>query len=243
MYDVRFYKGNYSWRQKQANRDRCAAYVEHHFNATSSTKSGYSVVVVGYNSSETSKRWGRWYANQIGREFRVPVAGRGGILIGGYNGRGNSNVKRTNMPAILLEPLFVSNPQHASWVRSTDGQEKLAKVLADSIIGFFPDGSRIGFSVGHKYKTSRPRDRGAAVHGGGAEADYAEIVMEKAKHILESYDPAKKAKVQENEADDKPDNDIRVIKDGKELWLHTEADDDDDIIWDEQNRILHITTR
>jgi len=242
MYDVRFYKGDYKWRQKQANRDKCAAYVEHHFNASANIKSGYSVVVVGYNSSETSRRWGRWYTSQIAKEFKIAIAGRGGILIGGYNGRGNGNVKHTNMPAILLEPLFVSNPKHAEWVRSTAGQNKLAKVLATSIIEFFPDGSRIGFSVGHKYKTSRPQDRGAAVSGGGAEADYAEIVMEKAKYILENYDPTKEAPVQQ-EVYDKPDNDIRVIKDGKELWLHTETDEDDDIIWDEQNRILYINTK
>jgi hypothetical protein len=238
MYEVRFYKGNYKWRQLQANRDRCAAYVEHHFNAASSSRAGYSVVVTGYNASDTSKKWGRWYANRVGQVFNVPVGGRGGILVGGYNGRGNGNLKHTHMPAILLEPLFVSNPQHAQWVRSEDGQNKLANILANSIIEFFPNGSRIGFSVGHKYKSSRPSDRGAAVHGGGTEADYAEIVMEKAKVILEKYDPASKTLSQATE--DVPDNDIRVVKDGKELWTYKDVDEDDYIMWDEINRILYI---
>jgi uncharacterized protein YgiM (DUF1202 family) len=32
-------------------------------------------------------------------------------------------------------------------------------------------------SVGHKYKTSQPHDRGASVYGGGTEADYAELLL------------------------------------------------------------------
>ena len=241
MYDVRFYKGNYSWRQKQANRDRCDAYVEHHFNAASKT-SNYSVVVTGYNASGKSKKWGRWYANQVGQQFNVPVAGNSGILIGGFNGRGNGNLKHTNMPAILLEPLFVSNPTHAEWVRSEAGQDKLAKILVDSIIEFFPDGSKIGFSIGHKYKTSRPKDRGAAVYGGGTEADYAEIVMEKAKVILETYDPSK-VTVSEAVTEEEVSDDIRVIKDGKELWVYKDVDEDDYVTWDEINHILYIQSQ
>lgn len=242
MYDVRFYKGNYRWRQTQANRDDCVAYVEHHFNSSSDTTVGYSVVITGYLASQTSRNWGRWYARTISEEFNVPTAGTGGILVGGYNGRGNGNLKYTRMPAILLEPLFVSNPQHAEWVRSTDGQDKLARILANSIIEFFPDGSRIGFSVGHKYKTSRPKDRGAAVYGGGNEADYAEIVMEKAKYLLENYDPAKQAPPVE-EPDRNATSHVRVIRDGQELWLYKELDEDDDVMWDQDNRILYIIPR
>ncbi|MBE9561229.1 MAG: N-acetylmuramoyl-L-alanine amidase [Proteobacteria bacterium] len=240
MYDVRFYKGNYRWRQAQANRDKCIAYIEHHFNSTGSTTIGYAVTVVGYNSSGTSKAWGRWYANHIGQEFRIPVSGQGGIAIGGFNGRGNGNVKHTNMPAILLEPMFVSNPSQAKIVRSEEGQNKLAKILADSIVEFFPKGGKIAFSVGHKYKTSRPRDRGAAVHGGGAEADYAEIVLEKAKHILENYKEAPPKPIMEE--DDAVDNEIRVIKNGKEIWSNSELDEDDEVLWDEENRTLYLNT-
>jgi hypothetical protein len=241
-YKVRFYKGDYRWRQKQANRDRCVGYVEQHFNGAANRRAGYAVVIVGYRSSQTSRNWGRWYAQQIGKEFGVPVGGQNGILIGGYGGRGNGNVKHTRMPAILLEPLFGSNPQHAEIIRSSDGQNKLAKILADSIIEAFPKGGTIGFSVGHKYKTSRPWDRGVPIYGGGTEADYAEIVMEKAKALLENYDPSKIEQPKEEE-DDKPDNDIRIIKDGKEIWLHTETDEDDNILWDEENRILYINTK
>ncbi len=185
-YDIRFYKGNYKSRQIQANRDKCVAYVEHHFNLAPNIRTSYVTTIIGYNASGISKNWGRWYSQQIGKEFRVPTAGLGGILIGGYKGRGNSNVKYTNMPSILLEPLFITNPQHAQWIRSPAGQNKLAKILAMSIVKFFPSGGRLGFSVGHKYKTSRPKDRGGAVYGGGTEADYAEIILKKTEILLTS---------------------------------------------------------
>ncbi|MDM8561325.1 N-acetylmuramoyl-L-alanine amidase [Candidatus Parabeggiatoa sp. HSG14] len=242
MYDVRFYKGNYKRRQQQANWDNCTAYVEHHFNATANPERNYAVVITGYLASEMSKSWGRWYANKVGEIFQIPVAGTGGVLVGGYNGRGNGNLKYTRMPAILLEPLFVSNPLQAEIVRSEDGQDKLAKILADSIVEFFPNGGRIAFSIGHKYKTSRPRDRGAVVFGGGTEADFAEIVMEKAKYLLENHDPATWTPLI-SEEEDVPENDIRVIKNGEELWVHTDTDEDDEILWDDENRILYINTQ
>lgn len=186
MYNVNNYKGNYGVRQENANKDKCIAYVEHHFNSSKSPEADYTVVVVGSNASKTSCDWGRWYAKAVAKEFNVPVGGDKGILVGGYKGRGNANLRFTNMPAILVESLFASNPKHAGWIRSEQGQLRLAQVLRDSICHFFPKGGTIGFSVGHKYKTSRPKDRGAKVFGGGVEADFAEKVLEKAKTLLEA---------------------------------------------------------
>jgi hypothetical protein len=129
---------------------------------------------VGSNASSTSCNWGKWYCSSVSKEFGTADKG---IQIGGFNGRGDGNVKHTAMPAILLEPLFASNPKHASIIRSESGQQKLAQVLVDSIQRFFPNGGLIAFSVGHKYKTSSPNDRGADVFGGGSEADFAEGIV------------------------------------------------------------------
>ena len=166
MYEVRFYKGDYSERQRRANVDQAAAYIEHHFNSSSSPTADYTVVITGSNASQTSRNWGRWYARAISREFEVPVGGDQGIMVGGYDGRGDGNLRHTDMPAILLEPLFASNPRHAEMVRSEDGQMPMVRVLVDSIKRFFPDGGLIAFIVGHKDKTSNPNDRGAALVGG-----------------------------------------------------------------------------
>jgi hypothetical protein len=184
-YEVRFYTGEYKTRQLHANRDGAIAYVEHHFNA-GSEKASYAVVVVGSNASARSKSWGRWYSRRCAEVFSLRVGGDDGLLVGGYEGRGNANVFHTKCPAILVEPLFCSNPRHAAIIRSLEGRLKLAEILAASIREFFPKGGLIAFSVGHKGKPSKPRDRGAAVYGGGSEADFAEMVLLEAKLMLET---------------------------------------------------------
>ncbi len=186
MYHVRFYKGDYVARQRAANRDNCVAYVEHHFNSAAGTAGNYAAVIVGSNASNTSKNWARWYARAVADSFGIGLAQRDGVVVGGFSGRGDGNVKFTRMPAVLLEPLFANNPMHAQWIRSEEGQSRLAQILADSIERCFPDGGTVAFSVGHKYKASNPNDRGAAVFGGGAEADYAETVLGKAAALLEA---------------------------------------------------------
>lgn len=186
-YTVKFYKGEYYTRQDMANRDKAVAYVEHHFNAGSAT-ANYTVVIVGSNASKRSIEWGKDYTRAICDAFSTIPGGGDGVKVGGYDGRGNGNVVKTKMPAILLEPLFASNPKHAERMRSKDGQHKLAQALVDSIRKHFPNGGLIAFSVGHKYKVSNPADRGAAVAGGGTEADIAENVLLIAKTMLESDD-------------------------------------------------------
>lgn len=227
MYTVRFYKGNYLERQRKANQDSCKAYVEHHFNSSSSATANYVVVITGSNASQTSRNWGRWYAQAVAQEFNVPVGGDQGIVVGGFNGRGDGNLRHTHMPAILLEPLFGSNAQHAQWIRSDAGQGRLARILCESIQRFFQEGGLIGFSVGHKYKRSRPRDRGAAVYGGGWEANYAELVLKKAKTMLEAIERPEEQR------------EIRVLQGDEMLWTHA-VDEDTDITWDPVRGVLRI---
>lgn len=227
LYSVKLYKGDYLARQKQANADCCVAYVEHHFNSSESPTASYAVALTGANASQTSRNWGRWYAQAVAREFGVPVGGEQGIVVGGYDGRGDYNLRFTDMPAILLEPLFASNPQHAATLRSDDGQARLASILCDSIQRFFQKGGLIGFSVGHKYKTSRPNDRGAPVAGGGWEADFAEAVLQKARAQLEGIGAPEEERI------------VRVVRGEKELWRYT-VDADADLRWDPVRGVLRI---
>ena len=227
MYTVRFYKGEYSDRQKQANKDKCVAYVEHHFNSSSSQTASYSVVITGANASQISQNWGRWYARAVAQEFDVPLGGDQGIMVGGYGGRGDFNLRFTDMPAILLEPLFASNPQHAGIINSEHGQAKLAEILCASIQRFFQKGGLIAFSVGHKYKTSAPNDRGAAVIGGGSEADYAEAVLLKAKDLLEAITKPTEQR------------EIQVQMGNKIVWKQA-IDADADVSWDPARGILRL---
>ncbi len=178
FYTVRFYTGDYRERQVQANADKAVGYVEQHFNAGNGS---YALVVVGSNASKKSQDWGKDYTAKVSAEFDIMDKG---IAIGGLNGRGDDNIKHTIMPAILLEPLFCDNPDHAQIIRSGVGQDALARILADTIRQAFPKGGLIAFSVGHKGKRSSPKDRGASVIGGGSEADFAEMVLLKAQELL-----------------------------------------------------------
>jgi hypothetical protein len=228
MYRVQQYQGDYFERQDQANRDACICYVEHHFNSSVSPSANYTVVITGSNASQTSKNWGRWYAKAVSREFGLPLGGDSGIKVGGYGGRGDFNLRHTDMPAILLEPLFASNPQHAQWIRSESGQQRLAQILVESIQRFFQKGGQVGFSVGHKYKRSNPHDRGAAIHGGGREADFAELVLQKAQAFLEEIHTPQDERT------------IRVVQDEEVLLNHT-IDADANLTWDPVRGILRIS--
>ncbi|MDQ6966613.1 MAG: N-acetylmuramoyl-L-alanine amidase, partial [Mariprofundaceae bacterium] len=211
------------------NEDGCVAYVEQHFNSSDSASAGYSVVITGANASQTSKNWGRWYAQAVGREFGVKPGGSEGIKVGGYGGRGDENLRHTRMPAILLEPLFASNPQHAGWIRSEDGQQRLAMILCESIQRIVQGGGLIGFSVGHKYKPSKPNDRGADIFGGGTEADCAEAVLRRARVLLEQVGAVPEQR------------ELRVLLGNEEIWK-TGIDADADIRWDPVRGVLRIAS-
>jgi hypothetical protein len=227
MYTVKFYKGDYYDRQMEANQDGAVAYVEHHFNSSSSTTASYAVVVTGFNASQTSKNWGRWYAKAVAAHFGTNVSGDDGILVGGWNGRGDANLRETDMPALLLEPLFASNSMQADIIRSENGQSALARILVESIQRFFPGGGRIAFSVGHKYKETNPNDLGAPLAGGGWEADYAEKVLDKAKTMLES--------ITERPAGRK----LRVMR-GDDVLFEVSIDEDDVIRWAPERDLVII---
>ena len=226
MYMVKFYRGEYIDRQRAANMDKAVAYVEHHFNSAGPT-ANYALVVVGSNASQTSVNWGSWYAKAVAELFGTEVFRPDGVARGGLDGRGDGNVKHTNMPALLLEPLFVSNPQQAEIVRSVSGQAALARILAESIRRFFPQGGLIAFSVGHKYKPSRPNDRGAALAGGGTGADCAEKVLEQAAALLTEAQPEPQPRT------------LRVMQGGS-LLFETQVDEDAVVVWSSDRHLLYI---
>lgn len=162
-YITKFYSGDYGERQRQANADNASVYIEHHFNSVDNPKADYSCVIVGSNAGRISREFGQAYAASVASLFGCKVGGANGLLIGGYNGRGDGNIKHTKMPAVLLEPIFISNPKQAERIVQDVWQDGLATILADTIKHFFPQGGLIAFSIGHKGKRSNPNDRGASV--------------------------------------------------------------------------------
>lgn len=184
-YQIKFYSGDYPVRQRKANADKAICYIEQHFNSVESQKADYCHAKVATNAGLTSKAMASTYAHLIAQKFNVPLGFKPTGVDSG--GRGDGNLKYTNMPAILLEPLFISNPVQAQLVKSVEGQQKLAEAIVETVRKHFPNGGLVAFSIGHKGKTGKSaNDMGAKVYGGGTEADYAEIVLNKAKAMLEA---------------------------------------------------------
>ena len=185
-FTVKFYKGEYATRQKQANKDKADLYLEQHFNSSGKgiwTKADYALGVVATNASAISINFAKTYAKNIDAEFKeiTRLGFDDGVKVGG---RGDGNLKYTEMPAVVLEPMFVDDPDHVAIIKSDEGQKRLAKVLVETIEKYCPQGGLIALSVGHKFKTINFMDRGAKLHGGGYEADYAEKVLQYAEAML-----------------------------------------------------------
>lgn len=179
---------DYYDRQILANAEKCDLYVEHHFNAKEYDREGLSdnpsFCLVGSNASNTSKSIARTYSSKVAEEFGT--ADNGAVQCE-YKGRGDGNLRHTSMPAILMEPLFISDLELAKIAQSEEGQRSLARILVETIKEHFPDGGRIAFSVGHLFKVSQPYDRGAPVAGTDGkvgEADLAFAVLLKAEEMI-----------------------------------------------------------
>lgn len=185
MYYPRFVTGDYGARQKAANEMGAVCYLEQHFNASPSPSTNYCCVIVADNASSTSKAWAATYAALIHLHTGIePYAGsQTGTVVGGFEGRGNANLRSTNMPAILVEPLFCTNKEYANGLHPTV-EQVLASAIVQSITAAFPQGGIVALSIGHKGKDSNPNDRGAQCINGETEADWAERVLVKAAEIL-----------------------------------------------------------
>jgi N-acetylmuramoyl-L-alanine amidase len=190
-YTVKFYSGSYRARQNAANADKAICFVAHHLNSAGSEKADYALCDVATNASKTSKALASWYVHKVAETFGVNVwSGGDGVCVGGMDGRGNSQIYFTNMPAILPEPLFCSNPRSAKILRGESGRRQLAEILAASIREFFPQGGLVAFSVGHRGKP-KSSDAGAVVYAKSGEpvlweADVTQDILERAADLLTS---------------------------------------------------------
>jgi hypothetical protein len=189
VFTVKFYSGDYGARQKAANADGAVLYLEGHANSATSITAAYSMAVVAGNHSSKSYNMAVEFAKACGAAFGAGTAehpaiyGWDGVRIGG---RGDGNLSRTNMPAVLLEPLFASNPTQTRYAETEEGLDKLALIIKQLVYAHFPKGGLIAFSIGHVGKASQPADRGAAWKGRRFtnEAGYVTEYMKRAAALL-----------------------------------------------------------
>ena len=87
--------------------------------------------------------------------------------------------------ALLLEPLFISEPGQNDWINQPINQEHLAQVVARALKADTTEGDLIGLSIGHLGKTSNPSDCGAnAFDGRHVETDYNAPMARRVSEIL-----------------------------------------------------------
>jgi len=206
-YECRFYYGDYYHRQDRANEDNAILYVEQRFNSFSK-KSNYTLVKVSDKASERTIEFAKEYSARVSKGLGIPLYEKdiSGVIVTRRGGRGDNSLRKAKMPAVILEPLFVSNPEHVQlfW---NGGREILADILANTIRDYFPEGGLIAFSVGHRYQRSKPFDQGAHCWGAPefSEASLAEQVLWCAKFFLE-HDLGLEFESEEGHSNDEVEN-------------------------------------
>jgi hypothetical protein len=166
-------------RQEQARQAGCRLVVEFHFNSNGSTAIG----------GETWYKPGDTFSRQVASDIRsrhhtigLPLHGDGPHAA--VQGTRASWIRHYDQGAILLEPLFVSNPGQAAWIHEAANVVRLAEQVAEAIVNATQDSDVIGLSVGHRYKTTNPHDEGAPCRGGDDEADHNEALCNKVAELL-----------------------------------------------------------
>ncbi len=124
-------KGDYPDRAKWANANGVDVYLAGHLNSFDG-KANYSLVEVSFNSSGKSKV----LACALLDGFKKYLGLRTVYKHLDQGERGNSCVKYTSMPAVILEPLFIDNPDHARMLKIGEGHKKIAEAIRDAIRSF-----------------------------------------------------------------------------------------------------------
>lgn len=196
MYSFRFYSGNSKEKQDKANKDFCSAYLDFQFNISSNPKDEYTSVAVASNANRISKFWGEQFTQLISEDFGLPVGGNNGILIGGEHGKNEMDLICAHMPAILIMPLFISNPLHACWIKDKGVQFRIARSLAKSIYYAFPNGGSFAFSTSSY--TPEENKIIKLVFGSDNPDDYAKMILRQTCIMMQSQVSSSIANYQTN---------------------------------------------
>jgi len=183
QWTVKFYTGNYPDRQKQANSDKAICYLEGHFNASDNPRAGGIEIIIADNASRATRKWAEFLVTHFNFTLQTRIRHVNGIKEVSKGERGWKNIFHTKMPAVLIEPLFITNPKELKLF--DEKKDTLAYIIAGSIKTIFPDGGLIGLSIGHKGKESNPNDKGAKAVDGRWEADLVEKLLLGAKNFFE----------------------------------------------------------
>ncbi|MGV8120453.1 MAG: hypothetical protein AB2L14_11885 [Candidatus Xenobiia bacterium LiM19] len=170
-YIVRFCYG--MSREEILDRHGAICYLELHFDACNASHVNRASVGLRSEPSDIEKAWGSWYLKKISESFNIEVSDRMNIP------RISKRLTVYDMPAICLEPCFITNPGGSKLAK--EKKEELAKIIAEGICIYFPQGGIVALSMGHEIGI----DVGAISVDGDKEAVLAEDILNIAKKILE----------------------------------------------------------
>ncbi len=176
-YEVRIFAGDYAERQAAANAWGADVYLEQHFNAklndAETDLDNSALCVVASNAGTKSRQLGASYAAAAAKTFGIRDSG---VLVAPFGRSGDGNLRHTKMPAVILEPLFVSDLSQAEIASSPEGQRQIAQLAVDLVREHFPDGAKVALSHGHRGQRSK-QDPGAPAANGRWEGDLAVAVV------------------------------------------------------------------
>jgi N-acetylmuramoyl-L-alanine amidase len=180
MYRPVLLKGDYAGsgptgheRQQMAQREGCLLVVDFHFNSANPTGRGGEVHYKA--GSDDSRRFARLMWDSLAR-IGLPPHGTNSV-VEATSAHRSAFINHYAMKTVLLEPLFVSHFDQATWLHDQHNVEALAKAVVDAIKAEVNAGT-IGLSPGHAHKTSAPNDTGSACILGDNER----------RHVLEVVD-------------------------------------------------------
>jgi len=145
-------RGTLAQRQATANKHGVVCYAECHLNAAATKIVPYSCAIVPSHATPHCLAWAKHAVKLAAAEFGIS---NGGVIT---KGRGTGNISSVRAPALLFEPLFISDP--ANFAANGETIDALGRVLAQSIRDYFSPGM-VGLSVGHLYRGNG--DTGAPV--------------------------------------------------------------------------------
>ena len=176
-----FLTGDYSARAARARDLGCTWTVDFHFNAADNP--AYGAEVYYTPDDKTAKAVAAKVLaamNSLGlKNTRAdPLQAATAETRAGY-------IRHYSAHALLLEPIFISEPGQNDWINQPINQEHLAQVVARALKENTTEEDLIGLSIGHLGKTSNPSDCGAnAFDGRHVETDYNAPMARRVSEIL-----------------------------------------------------------
>ena len=102
--------------------------IDMHMNAWADPATNYSMVVYGDGRDESRRA-----AEAIAAEFDALPWRSAGARSDASIGRRLAFVRRLTCPALVVEPLFISNPSAREWLLEERGAERIAELLVVGI--------------------------------------------------------------------------------------------------------------